>query len=156
MHVLQEQSAAVKVVLSAEDFDGLTAPMRIETNSGASSGKAIRIPAKLPVDAPLTGQAKASVMVPEAGHYTIWFRVRWTGTCANSFTLSMPGFPDLTIGEDGNFDTWHWIKAPGPFNLKAGETTFTLKQREEDIWVDQVLLTKDASMIPNGIISDTR
>ncbi|MCJ8329781.1 MAG: hypothetical protein HRT89_08265 [Lentisphaeria bacterium] len=79
-----------------------------------------------------------------------WFRVKWNGTCANSFNLRFTGEPAKVIGDDDSLE-WHWVRGPQDYNLSKGEFKFDIEQREDDIMIDQIYLTDNKTFVPQGI-----
>jgi hypothetical protein len=90
------------------------------------------------------------VDVPSDKTVQVWVRCYWTGTCANSLTLQIPGYPDHIIGEDGTYNAWHWLSSPAR-PLTAGPQTITILQREDDIRIDQIMVTSNSRVKPMGI-----
>ncbi len=141
----------LRLVHEAEAMSGLQAPMMVSEEAGTSGGNVVRIPAGLDKNAPLTGRFTIPVELASDQQVTIWMRVHWSGTCANSVTLKAPGMPEMIVGEDGTYGSWHWVKVPNILPLKQGTVELVVGQREEDIGIDQILITSDADYVPQGI-----
>ena len=137
-------------VLEAENGVPVTAPMAVTDQADASGGKCVIIPLGQPKDIAPTGRITLSATAPREAEVTLWYRVYWAGTCSNSFTAKIAGQPDLIIGEDGTYQTWHWVQTP-TLTVPAGPLQVVIEQREEDVRIDQVLITTDAAFVPMGI-----
>ena len=134
----------------------------IKVVSGASGGKYLEIPRKDPVSdlVPASagkssaddkkGQALLDVKIPGEGKYFFWARVWWAGECSNSFIVEIDGSQSFTFGEDNTFKCWHWVKAVGRIDLSKGKHQFKIREREQNIRIDQVLLTSDKRYVPVG------
>lgn len=138
------------VVVEAESFLRASGSFVVAEDPDASGQACLAIAPLGAEQAELSGEASFSFDLPRAAEVSIWFRTRWGGTCANSFHLQAPVGPLQLIGEDGTFNSWHWVKGPR-LPLPAGPNSFTLLPRESDIRVDQVLLTVDEELVPMGI-----
>jgi hypothetical protein len=143
-------SARWQQVIEAESGSALTAPMVVQDQADASGGKCVAIPLGQPKDVAPTGSIKLTLTAPREAEITLWYRVHWAGTCSNSFTAKVAGQPELIVGEDGTYQTWHWVKTP-PLTVPAGPLEVVIVQREEDVRLDQVLVTTDADYVPMGI-----
>ena len=151
------------LVLEAEDQVAIALPMAIEDDATAAKGKCVSIPLavgaardpKAKEEAPVKegkGSVSLRFTVPAATTAQVWFRVRWKGVCSNSLIAVFAGQPPLTVGQDQTYDQWHWVKLDGPgLKLAAGEQTVVLREREDGIAVDQVLLTSDRDFVPMDI-----
>jgi hypothetical protein len=138
------------LVLEPEAFAPVAAPMRVSEEADTSAGRCVRIPAGLDKKAPRTGEVSLPFSLSSAGTATIWLRCHWSGSCANSVSISVGGRPAQTVGEDGTYGVWHWVKAP-PMPLPPGDHKLVLSQREEDVGIDQVVITSDREYVPMGI-----
>jgi len=79
--------------------------------------------------------------------YVLWARVRWTDACSNTFKVVMDGGEPKTIGGDRTYNTWQWVRiagSPGIFRLRHGKHKLELKNSEDDVSLDKILLTTDA------------
>lgn len=141
--------ARLHLVIEAESMSGLTAPMALAEESDTAGGQCVRIPAGLKGATP-TGRIETSFNMPAEGEVKVWYRVHWNGTCANSLTMSVAGMPEYIVGEDGTYGAWHWVHTP-VIPLPQGEHTLVIGQREEDVAIDQILITQDLEYFPMGI-----
>ena len=65
-------------------------------------------------------------------------------------TVTVNGGDDKILGEDGTYDTWHWVGGRARVALKAGKNTFVLKNRETGVMVDQFFFSQDGDYVPQG------
>ena len=84
----------------------------------------------------------------EKAHF--WLRTYWTGSCSNSLSMKLGSSPKILVGEDGTYKQWHWVRGP-VMPLPAGTHSVVFTAREDDIRVDQVLVTSDKRYVPMGI-----
>jgi hypothetical protein len=153
-------ASAATLCFEAEHVNAMTRPWEIVEYPGASGGLAISLPEGGGTGGCFVGEpgtARYTLKVPEAGSWSVWLRVRWNGVCSNSVMLSVGRVrrrvSTKTLG------AWHWRRA-GAFPLKAGTVEIRLSNREDGVWVDQILLTMDrlklatkpepANIIPTG------
>ena len=57
----------------------------------------------------------------------------------------------VTLGNDSTYYSWHWVKSPRSYNLKAGKYNLRLLNREDGIALDQILITSDKDYFPQDI-----
>jgi hypothetical protein len=144
------QNQAIHKLVEAESAQTLAGTFAVVEEKGTSGGKVVRIPV-LPKDFEGDpGRLELSVELPADATITIWFRVLWSGNCANSFFLQLPTGAKRTVGEDGTYGKWHWVRGPRKAAVKKGPLTLIIEQRENDIAIDQVLLTSDEQYVPVG------
>lgn len=152
-----------RVCLEAESCATIAEPMRIAvfaaTNAatvpGASGGKYLEIP-KGAGNPPkvTTGEATWTFEVDAAGDYTLWGRVYWLSACNSSFTVQIDDSLPFTFGKDATFDAWHWIKQPPRLkqtSLAKGRHTLALRNRQDGVKIDQLLLVLDKQYVPVGV-----
>ena len=160
-------AGAATVAVEVESATNLVAPMVAVRQEIAAPGTKVLADAsagaylEVPLGAGKTpkvkaGKATLAVEVPEDGSYTLWLRAYWQGECSNSLQVQIDKGPLLLVGEDGTYNTWHWVKYPvsklaSPTRLTKGRHTLTLVHREDGIHLDQLLLTSDARFVPVGI-----
>jgi hypothetical protein len=152
------------VCLDAVSASFLEAPMEIAsaTNApldlrdkiakGASGGRYLEIAQGKgnPPDV-ATGKAVFTIDIPEDGDYILWCRTWWSDECGNSFFINLDEAKPFTLGEDSTFKTWHWVKAPArlkQLTLTKGPHTLTVRNREDGVKLNQVLLTNDKQFVP--------
>ena len=98
------------------------------------------------------GKAEYTFKITRPGVYYIWARTFWEDGCGNSVGAVIDHQPQVVLGNDGTYDHWHWVTAKRTrFQLKAGEHTLTLLNREDGIRVDQILLVSDKDYVPTRI-----
>jgi hypothetical protein len=156
--------AGGRVCLEAESGEGLVAPMRVvdaaATNGvtavpGASGGKYLEIP-KGAGNPPKVnqGEIKLSFEIDEPGDYLLWGRAYWLSECNSSFTVVIDDSLPFTFGKDATYNTWHWVKAPPRLKmltLTKGKHVLTLKNRQDGVKLDQILLVLDKRYVPVGV-----
>ncbi len=100
------------------------------------------------------GGAVYKIKVTKPGTYYVWARTYWANGCGNSIGVVVNGGKPLTLGEDGTYDSWHWVGGPdvgARVVLKAGVNTIELKNRETGPRVDQFYFCQDPEYVPTGI-----
>ena len=123
---------------------------RARVDAGDAEAKAL---AKGHAEADYPGFAKYDFTVAEAGKYNLWVRAFWVDKCGNSVAVSLDGGPPLAI-TDSNFGRWLWTALSGmnaklvELDLAAGPHTLTLINREDDCYIDQVLLQRVGGPAP--------
>ena len=163
---------AIVLVLEAED--GVAEPaMVVEQHAAAtwpgagrqeaSGGRCVAVPrdANAADEENPRGTLVLPFQVPADDTYYIHFRVWWRDGCGNSLALSVDGAPPLLL-TDSTYERWHWLTlrpdeigadTPRPFTLTKGEHTLTVLNREDDVKLDQVVVTSDPSSRPAGIMT---
>jgi hypothetical protein len=140
-----------KVCFEAETPDKIESPLRKMMNKDArASGKGFL---EIPWDQNKTkgiGSATYTFNAPKAGVYTLWARCYWANGCGNSILAGVDGSDSKILGEDGQYDSWHWVGGRARVKLNAGKNTLVLHNRETGVRVDQFFLTQDSEYIPQG------
>jgi hypothetical protein len=99
------------------------------------------------------GVVTYQVNIPSAGRYTFWARTLWIAdcgdSCGNSFWVKIGDQADQLLGEDATYQVWEWRKLKNPVELSAGIVTILLKNHEDNLMIDQILLTK-SNLVPVG------
>ncbi len=155
------QSKDYHLVLEAEAAV-IGAPFKVAEEKGVSGGNYLRIPiigkdqkTKAWKDPSMkTGRAELAAEIPANGEARVWFRTYWGGTCSNSAKLVLPSGAQQTIGGDETYKVWHWVRAPRSLTLKKGSQTFSIRPREDNIGIDQIIVTTDKEFVPQGIESE--
>jgi hypothetical protein len=99
---------------------------------------------------PAAGQGKITFSTDKAGAYTFWIRAWWLDSCANSFTIQIDDLPPFEIGQDTQYQRWHWVHFGTPLPLtKTGQHTLIIKNHEDGALADQFFLTT-TKVIPQG------
>ena len=151
------------ICFEAEEMQGVTEPMEIvdttalepeaveKSVKGCSGGKYLQILLGKGKAPKVSCQATFEFEVSNDATYYLWCRAMWDGECSNSFSISLDDAAPFVFGEDATFNTWHWIKAPPrlkQLKLNAGKHKITIKNREDGVKLDQVLLVSDKSHVP--------
>jgi hypothetical protein len=145
-------AASNKVVVEAEKYTTIAPSMVKGTDASASKGAYIGIPLARPhattEGAPKDqGRATYKVNIPSAGTWRFWARTKWTDGCGNSFFLKIGSKPQVDLGQDGTYGTWHWVKGPS-LSLPAGTVNVVIQNREDGAKIDQFIFTKDTRYVP--------
>jgi hypothetical protein len=147
-----------RVLNAAADAKLVTPPVEKGPDSQSAKGTILRIPDKKGV--PPEGQdsdmkyggATYELQVAAAVTCKIWVRAWWEGSCGNTVCVRLGEQGKiLTVGNDGTYDSWHWLEVPGTFSLEKGTITLYLLNREDGIRIDQILLTNDMEYFPQGV-----
>jgi hypothetical protein len=147
-----------RVLNAAGDAKVFTPPFEKGPDSQSAAGTILRIPDKKGV--PPEGQDSdmkyggATYELEVAAPVTckVWVRAWWEGSCGNTVCVRVGDQGKiLTVGNDGTYDSWHWLEVPTTFTLEKGKTTLYLLNREDGIRIDQILLTNDMEYFPQGV-----
>ncbi|MFT5123092.1 MAG: hypothetical protein ACI97B_001724 [Verrucomicrobiales bacterium] len=140
------------LLLEAEDLGEVTAPFEIEEQQPelVSGGKCLLVPPGLAKAKKLDGRLSFDLDLPSDEKAHFWLRVYWTGSCSNSLNMKLGDLPKILVGEDGTYKQWHWVRGP-TLPLPAGTHPIVITAREDDIRVDQILVTADKRYVPMGI-----
>lgn len=146
-------AVATKVVVEAEKYTSIVPSMAKAGNTAASAGYCMQIPLRKPhgkVEGAPVDQGKAvyTVKIPQAGVYQFWGRCWWYDSCGNSFFLKIGSRPEVQLGQDGTYQTWHWVKGGPAVQLPAGNVTVVLRNREDGAKIDQFMLTRNLKYVP--------
>lgn len=140
------------LLLEAEALGAVAAPFEVEEqqSEAVSGGKCLLVPAGLAKAKKLDGELAFNLELPsdETAHF--WLRVYWTGSCSNSLNMKLGKLPKMLVGEDGTYKQWHWVRGP-VVPLPAGNHPVVITAREDDIRIDQLLVTADQRYVPMGI-----
>ena len=144
-------------VIDASEAKDVSAPMISAPDPRAAKGTILRIPDKAGVP-PEDGEpelkyggATFEIEAPKDIRCNVWLRVWWEGSCGNSIFYQLVGKQPMVVGNDGTYDAWHWLPAPGTHNLVKGTNRFLVLNREDGVRFDQVLITGDLEYVPQGI-----
>ncbi len=165
---VREHSGAggAEIVFEAESAASVEPPMVVVDDAEASGGKCLSVPGgsgkpndvipggvapgETPKKYPARwGAATFRFTVAEAGKYRIWGRKFWEDGCGNSFTFVVNGGAEVEF-TDPTYDAWEWMAAPALFDLKAGENTLEVLNREDGVKLDKLIVTRDLVFIPQG------
>jgi hypothetical protein len=154
---------SVQVWLEAEEGSGVS-PMVVGSDSLASAGGYVWVPNGFGnVMDPLQvgGYVAYTFDVPVAGNYVVWGRVMLDSTglgSDDSFWVSMDSGPySLWDTLSGVSAVWGWDRVsnrggsdPVVYSLVAGPHTLVIKQREDGLKLDRILITNDMAYVPQG------
>lgn len=145
-------AANAKVCFEAEKAATIESPLKKVTGQGTvvSGGGYIEIPWDQNKTKGI-GQATYKFNVKTAGTYYVWARTFWANGCGNSVEVSVNNGDGKILGEDGTYDSWHWVGGRARVALKAGVNTLKLKNRETGVRVDQFFFCQDGDYTPTGI-----
>ncbi len=81
----------------------------------------------------------------------IWLNVVWDGSCGNTIDIKLDDEKrSVTVGNDGTYNVWHWMKSPKSYRLRAGKHKLYVLNREDGIKLSQVFITNDKNTVPSG------
>jgi hypothetical protein len=158
------------VCFEAEALEGITEPMEVvdaakmpsddvsKAVQGASGDKYLQIAIGKGKAPKVTCQAGFAFEVEKEGTYYLWGRVWWDGECSNSFFMTLDDGLPFVFGEDATYNAWHWVKAPPrlkQLNLSKGKHKLTIKNREDGVRLDEILLVLDKNYVPVAIETAT-
>lgn len=110
----------------------------------------------LPTD---RGQVTSTVSVPAAGTYRVWSRIKTANSANNSYYLQIDDTTCNVAVGDANLtaNTWTWVDYQGgntaskiDVSLTAGNHTFVMAGKEDEVQLDRIILTADLTCVPNG------
>ena len=142
------------IVLNAADAHAILPPFQLKPDPSAARSMAMVLPAGASARGTNhNGSAEFRFDVVKAGPYRAWLRAYWRDSCANSVALIVDDGPPYMAGQDALYGTWHWVRA-AEYELSAGSHTLALREREDGVAMDQVLLTLDQEFVPSGPVTD--
>lgn len=158
-------ASSAQVCLEAESAEGITEPVALiatATNNAAakalpgSSGSGCLEIAEGKGKPPkvTSGSASWTFTVTNSAEYVLWCRTYWSDECGNSFSFVIDDGQPFVFGEDSTFKCWHWVQSPKrlkQLKLEPGSHKLTLKNREDGVALDQILITDDRKYCPVGI-----
>lgn len=142
------------VCFEAEDAKELKAPVKIveiidkAEAAKVSGGKIIEIEQGAGEGSKVGGSAKYKINLKEGGTYYFWARCWWLDSCGNSFSMKIGDKPEFIMGNDGTYNSWHWINAKVSLKLDKGAYDLEVGNREDGIKIDQFFMTNDRKLIP--------
>ncbi|MEI6234265.1 MAG: hypothetical protein WCT04_14530 [Planctomycetota bacterium] len=139
------------IVLTVADGAEVVAPFTIHDEDGAVGGVAAFQPKGSKTDAHV-GKVKLTAKVAVAGSYTAWLHAKWRDSCSNSCSLKIGEGTDFLVGNDDVFNVFHWVPA-SKHTFAVGDNPVVISEREDGIYFDQVLFTKDTAYVPTGAIT---
>lgn len=152
--------APITTSLEAENAT-LTAPMAASSDSTASGGQFVQVPAGTGKKfEPDINAAKAvfNINVPITDNYTLWGLVQTSNgsdsffvTPHNSTTLpSWLGAPNQLWVIPVSGTNWAWHKFPNPIWVRAGGDTLAVQWREDGTRLDKIMLSNEPNFVPAG------
>jgi hypothetical protein len=88
----------------------------------------------------------------KAGKHQIWLRTWWRDGCSNSLRIGIDKHPTQLVGNDGTYQTWHWVRGP-MVQLSSGQHSLQLLPSEPGIKIHQIALSTESDFYPDGILS---
>ena len=134
-------AANARVCFEAENASSTQSPIKV-SRPGASKKYSGRGFLDIPWDGNKTkgvGSAVVYANVKTAGTYYLWARTFWANGCGNSVEVAVNGAGPKVLGEDGQYDSWHWVGGKARVTLKAGVNTMKLHNHETGVRVDQIV-----------------
>ena len=144
----------------------ILAPMTVQTDLDASSGRYVAVPDGEGNDAPEggSGSVQFTFEVDRAGEYVVWGRVIGKGGNDNSFYVAMDDGPEGrwdVLDDDGeaDVDDWTWLPVASRreersvvlrYQLEEGTHTLRVRNREDGTRLDRLLITDDLEYAPEG------
>lgn len=110
----------------------------------------------LPTD---RGQVTTTVSIPAAGTYRVWSRIKTATATNNSYYLQIDDTTcNVAVGDSNlSLNTWTWVDYQGgnsnskiSVNLTAGNHTFVMAGKEDDVHLDRIIVTADPDCVPTG------
>jgi len=145
--------------IEAESAERIEFPVEVVENENCSNNKCIVIREGAGVGfRGAGGEAVYPIDIKSDGEYVIWGRVFWKDGCGNSFYLGIDEyhFNDIgdniynyVLGHQSTYGKWMWVKG-NKFHLTKGRHTLKVKNREDGVKLDKLLLTNDHEVIPQG------
>ncbi|MBU1197620.1 DUF4185 domain-containing protein [Candidatus Micrarchaeota archaeon] len=141
--------------VEAEHFSSLLGAWVIDVDEDASNGEFVLVPFNAGGDADLLTY---SFEVPVSGEYRVWGRELSPHTAADSVFIRMDGGAEY-IWDTAGGNVWRWDVAnsrsppldPLAFDLSAGFHTLTVRNREDGMQLDKLLITNDLEYVPSGM-----
>lgn len=135
---------------------GVTAKVQKDVKAQASGKSYVGVPEDGKAEkAAIAGASTLKFTAPAKAKYTVYLRGWWLDSCANSFKLKFDALPELEIGQDTTYKSWHWVKLNRPIELAAGAHTLVIKNTEDGALADQVYLTAGGA-VPQGKMAPTK
>ena len=144
-------------VLNASTATQITAPMEKAQETGAPDDTILVIPDGKGV--PPQGKQPEleyggcvfEFETAEDFNAEIWLNVVWDGSCGNTIDIRVDDEKkSVTVGNDGTYNAWHWMKSPKSYKLRAGKHKLYILNREDDIKFAQAFITNDKNLVPQG------
>ncbi len=144
-------------VLNASAATQITAPMEKTQESGAPDDTILVIPDGKGV--PPQGKQPEleyggcvfEFETTEDFNAEIWLNVVWDGSCGNTIDIRIDDEKkSVTVGNDGTYNAWHWMKSPKSYKLRAGKHKLYILNREDGIKFAQAFITNDKDLVPQG------
>ena len=151
-------TAAYKIWFEAEDGN-IAAPFEIGDDDQASERGfvgALNGTGNYLMPTSAAGKANYTLQIPTAGKYLVWGRVLSPSYADDSFFVSLDGSTPIRWNTPVS-SAWVWDQIsnansadPVFYYLTQGTHTLEISQREDGARIDRLLLTNDASYLPDG------
>lgn len=143
----------VSVVVEAESYALISAPMRaVKGDDGASGNAWVELPLGCGQGWRNLGGGSVTYRIeaPSASAYYLWTRTRWRDGCTNAFFLEANDGPRIVFGNDAVFNQWHWIRSQAlPFS--EGMNRIVFSNHSDGTALDKVIATNDPLYLPEGL-----
>jgi len=100
----------------------------------------------------LIAKATQTLLIPQAGRYTVWARVRKRfAEESGRFHIKLNEAPagEIIVDRRVGADRWSWIETTAaPVRLASGEVQLAFTTSDTGILIDQILLTDDLDLMP--------
>lgn len=145
------------VLFEAEDMTIEKSIAAIENNAGASKKKAVAFitDAKEQKDALLPGAVSFRVKAPR-GTYKVWMRYAAATDGNDSAYKSINGaaYTDQAFGVTGSKETFAWTLVGSIKFVSDEEQNVRVRPREGGGVIDQFVITKSATYVPEGLLTE--
>lgn len=145
----ETQLSGGAVILNPAECTVLEEPMQLVRHTDTPSGKCLWIPEGAGKPPDVLGRSVFEFAVKKTAEYTIWLRTNWEDGCSNSVHAVVNDQAPYIVGEDGTYGYWKWRKGPC-IRLKKGIHRLELRNREDGVRIDQILITPDSTYQPSG------
>lgn len=142
------------ISFEAELANLLEFPFQVGKDGETSGGKFIEILQQAGNHGNVDGEAAYIFKVARGGNYTLWLRVWWLDSCANSFFVVMDNGERIKYADEEIYKEWHWVSMGNlSYRLLPGEHRLRILNREDGAKLDEILLIRDPLCLPGGIIA---
>ncbi|MCB9747816.1 MAG: fibronectin type III domain-containing protein [Candidatus Omnitrophica bacterium] len=154
----QSNNTPGTIWIEAEAFDTIKAPFQTATDANASGGVYVYSPnGQYEQWSPGSVETTYTLDIAQTGDYVIWGRVIGATGNDDSFYVQIDGGSDYLWSVEIN-STWIWDQVssfggadPVVFHLTAGIHTLHVKQRENGVKIDKLVVTNDLTLVPSGL-----
>lgn len=138
----ESAGAQVRICFEAEHCNLLVPPFEIWEDVKASGGRCLILREGAGAGgarADGNGYAIFGIRVPRTGAYSVWGRALWRHVCSNSMYIAFGDGQRRKTIAGGVLGRWAWRRGP-TVHLAAGEQLVWLKNREDGVAIDQIML----------------